>query len=47
MNALCEQIASEKDRHKFSKLVEELNELLEDKQERLDHGRSSSKLNTN
>ena len=29
MDALCAQIAVEKDKHKFLKLVEELNDLLE------------------
>jgi len=35
MDALCAQIAVEKDQHKFLKLVEELNDLLERSQQRL------------
>jgi hypothetical protein len=35
MDALCAQIAIEKDQHKFLKLVEELNDLLERSQHRL------------
>lgn len=37
MTILCEQIAVEQDREKFSKLVDELNELLEAKDLRLQH----------
>jgi hypothetical protein len=35
MNELCRQIQIEKDPAKFSALVEELNKLLEEKEERL------------
>ncbi len=35
MAVLCQQIAVEQDRDKFTKLVDELNELLEEKQQRL------------
>jgi hypothetical protein len=37
MNALCKQIATEKDHNRFSQLLLELNELLERKNKRLDH----------
>lgn len=36
MNTLCKQIEVEKDRHKFSQLIAELNELLERKNKRFD-----------
>ena len=36
MRSLCEQIAKEQNREKFSKLVQELNDLLENKVRRLD-----------
>jgi hypothetical protein len=36
MLALCRQIAVEKDRAKFIQLIEQLNELLENKNRRLD-----------
>jgi hypothetical protein len=36
MNSLCEQIAKERDHEKFVKLVQALNELLENKEQRLD-----------
>lgn len=36
MYALCAQIAVEKDHHKFTELVKELNELLDAKENRLD-----------
>jgi len=38
MQTLCKQIAVEKDPKKFSKLVQELNELLEKKEHRLESG---------
>ena len=37
MNALCKRIETEKDHNKFSQLIIELNELLERKNNRLDH----------
>ena len=36
MNVLCEQIAKEQDHEKFAKLVQELNDLLDQKEQRLD-----------
>jgi altronate dehydratase len=36
MHALCERIAKEQNHEKFVKLVQELNDLLEHKQERLE-----------
>lgn len=36
MNRLCEQIAKEQDHEKFVKLVQELNNLLENKEHRLE-----------
>jgi hypothetical protein len=36
MNALCEQIAREQDHEKFVKLVQQLNNLLEKKEHRLE-----------
>jgi hypothetical protein len=36
MNRLCEQIAVERDHEKFVKLVQELNELLDHKEQRLE-----------
>jgi len=36
MNRLCEQIAKEKDHQKFVKLVQELNDLLDHKEQRLE-----------
>jgi hypothetical protein len=36
MNELCRQIQDEKDQYKFSALIEELNHLLEKKDERLE-----------
>jgi hypothetical protein len=36
MHFLCEQIAKEKDHEQFSKLVQELNDLLERKKHRLE-----------
>ena len=36
MNALCKQIETEKDHNRFSKLISELNELLEGTHHRLD-----------
>ena len=36
MNHLCEQIQTEQDHHKFMQLVEELDALLECKDERLE-----------
>jgi hypothetical protein len=36
MNVLCEQIAKEQDHEKFAKLVQELNDLLDHKEQRLD-----------
>jgi len=36
MNSLCKQIVTEKDRDKFIKLVEELNNLLDRKERRLE-----------
>lgn len=36
MNSLCEQIAKEQNHEKFVKLVQALNELLENKEHRLD-----------
>ncbi len=38
MAILCERIAKEQDQHKFTKLVQELNDLLEAKKHRLDEG---------
>ena len=37
MKVLCQQIETEKDHHRFSQLITELNELLERKNKRLDH----------
>ncbi len=37
MQVLCEQIAKEENRERFTNLVHELNELLENKVQRLDH----------
>jgi hypothetical protein len=37
VKVLCQQIAVEEDRHKFSQLIAELNDLLERKTERFDH----------
>jgi hypothetical protein len=37
MKKLCQQIEVEKDHHNFSELIAELNELLEQKNKRLDH----------
>jgi hypothetical protein len=39
MHMLCEQIAKEQDHEKFVKLVRELNDLLEHKEDRLDRPR--------
>jgi len=36
MHVLCEQIAKEQNHEKFSKLVQELNDLLERKEHRLE-----------
>ncbi|HEY4764554.1 MAG TPA: hypothetical protein VIH75_12825 [Candidatus Sulfotelmatobacter sp.] len=36
MQVLCEQIAKEQDHEKFVKLVQELNDLLDHKQQRLE-----------
>jgi hypothetical protein len=36
MHVLCERIAKEQDHDKFVKLVQELNDLLENKERRLD-----------
>lgn len=36
MNVLCERIAKEQDHDKFVKLVQELNDLLEHKEQRLE-----------
>jgi hypothetical protein len=36
MHALCERIAKEQNHEKFVKLVQELNDLLEHKEERLE-----------
>jgi hypothetical protein len=36
MNFLCEQIAKEQNHDRFSKLVQELNDLLESKEQRLE-----------
>jgi hypothetical protein len=36
MQFLCDQIAKEKDHNEFSKLVQELNDLLERKEHRLE-----------
>ena len=37
MHRLCEQIALEKDHAKFTVLVQQLNDLLEHKEQRLEH----------
>ena len=42
MFALCEQIAREKDHGKFLRLVEQLNNLLENQECRLEGGNSSA-----
>ncbi len=41
MRSLCEQIANEQNRDKFTKLVQELNDLLENKVKRLDRSPDS------
>jgi hypothetical protein len=41
MDALCTQIAIEKNHHKFMALVEELNQLLQPKEHRLEDKESS------
>jgi hypothetical protein len=43
MQVLCEQIAKEENRERFTNLVHELNELLENKVQRLDHPASPPK----
>ncbi len=43
MQVLCEQIAKEENREKFTNLVHELNELLENKVQRLDRPASPPK----
>jgi hypothetical protein len=43
MFALCEQIATEKDQHKFLQLIQELNDLLQRKEHRLKNNTASSK----
>jgi len=44
MAILCERIATEQDRQKFTQLVDELNELLDHKDERLRLKQSSPSL---
>lgn len=41
MHKLCEQIAKEQDHEKFEKLVHELNDLLENKEQRLETPRGT------
>jgi hypothetical protein len=41
LNKLCGQIAVEKDHHKFTHLVDELDRLLERKERRLEQGEES------
>jgi hypothetical protein len=42
MYELCALIEKEKDRHRFLELIEELNQLLERKEHRLEEGKSES-----
>ena len=42
MHALCARIEIEKDHDKFTRLVQELNDLLEGKENRLDNSRSDT-----
>lgn len=44
MAILCERIATEQDRQKFTQLVDELNELLDRKDERLRVNQNSSSI---
>jgi hypothetical protein len=44
MYALCAQIEKEKDHRRFLKLVQELNNLLERKEHRLDHELPPTKI---
>ena len=46
MRSLCEQIAKEQDRETFTKLVQELNHLLEHKERRLEPPRSNPEWNS-
>lgn len=43
MAILCERIAKEQDRHKFAELVEQLNNLLDQKDQRLEEAASQKK----
>lgn len=42
MYQLCAMIETEKDRHRFLQLIEELNQLLERKEQRLEEDQSRS-----
>jgi hypothetical protein len=46
MRSLCEQIAKEQDREKFTKLIQELNNLLEHKERQVERPRADPEWNS-